>query len=352
MSTIPAWKRAGLSVNKNEIENEDNLLETKRIDSANLSTKEIKKVSNKRKLQDDLSHSKTKKPPKRIKLPKSERKPPPIKDQLMYLKTYEEDKPNWKFNKSKQNWVLKNIKDIPKEYETALILYLGSLQGGSRDRLINELREDILKWNVKYDEMERKVEEKLLNGEANEKDEDKKSNEEHGKNEVRNELTLEYITRCRDILKSLVDDEIIVKGLEQNEEGHLEEEKTSIDQEQSHSSPSDEVISHGIESPTEEELGNAESSKKIKKDKKSKNKVLEKENKGKASQLEKEELKVDKLDKKERKEKKEKKEKKSKKDKQSKSEKKEMKDEKQKQRKPDALESDSTSNLIINEIEV
>ena len=89
MSSVPAWKRAGLSVQqtKPEEEEENDLLETRRIDTADLTKNQLKKVSNKRKLQEALGSSTTKnddgankKPPKRIKLPKNERKPPPVKD--------------------------------------------------------------------------------------------------------------------------------------------------------------------------------------------------------------------------------------------------------------------------------
>lgn len=77
MSPIPAWKRAGLSVQHNKTqEDENDLLETRRIDTAELTKNQLKKVSNKRKLQEALGTSSgknnggNKKPPKRIKLPK------------------------------------------------------------------------------------------------------------------------------------------------------------------------------------------------------------------------------------------------------------------------------------------
>ena len=70
--------------------------------------------------------------------------------------------------------ILKNIKNIPKEYEEALILYLGTLQGGSRDRIIPELKEVISKWNTQYEEAERKIEEKLTKKVENEIDKDSK----------------------------------------------------------------------------------------------------------------------------------------------------------------------------------
>ncbi|EMG49048.1 hypothetical protein G210_0276 [Candida maltosa Xu316] len=207
MSSVPAWKRAGLSVKAQE--EDDESLSTKRIENADLTTKEIKKISNKRKLQEDSKH-KSKKPPKRIKLPKKERPPPPVKDQLTYLKQFQDDKDNWKFNKSKQNWILKNIKDIPEDYEPALVAYLGTLQGGSRDRLIPELKEVISKWNTQYEEAEKKIEEQLnkkLEGEEPDKEEKKEEKEES------TGVTLDYALRCKAILVKLDDDEDIeVKG--------------------------------------------------------------------------------------------------------------------------------------------
>lgn len=220
MSSIPAWKRAGLRV-KAEQEAEDEALSTKRIESDDLTSKQIKKISNKRKLQDDTKHKTNKKPPKRVKLPKKERAPPPVKDQLTYLKQFHEDKEKWKFNKLKQNWILKNIKEIPADYEEALVCYLGTLQGGSRDRLVPELKEVINKWNAQYEEAEKKIEEQLakkLEGgepekekeeETKDKDDEKKDDE---KKEEEETVNLEYAVRCKAILVQLVDEDIEVKG--------------------------------------------------------------------------------------------------------------------------------------------
>ena len=66
-------------------------------------------------------------------------------------------------------------KEYSKEYEEALILYLGTLQGGSRDRIIPELKEVISKWNTQYEEAERKIEEKLTKKVENEIDKDSKT---------------------------------------------------------------------------------------------------------------------------------------------------------------------------------
>ncbi|EGW31858.1 uncharacterized protein SPAPADRAFT_62470, partial [Spathaspora passalidarum NRRL Y-27907] len=200
-STVPAWKRIGLSVKKDSGDDSLNIATT-RVENADLTTKQIKKLSNKTKAQSQHKIEK-KKPPKRIKLPKSERPPPPVKDQLTYLKQFETDRDNWKFSKQKQNWILKNIKNIPQEYETSLAVYIESLQGGSRDRLIPELKQVIEKWNVQYEEAERKIEEEL----AKKAEGSETSNEEKEKKESEpekaSEVNLEYAVRCFNLLKKL-----------------------------------------------------------------------------------------------------------------------------------------------------
>lgn len=255
MSPIPAWKRAGLSVQHNKTqEDENDLLETRRIDTAELTKNQLKKVSNKRKLQEALGTSSgknnggNKKPPKRIKLPKSERKPPPVKDQLTYLKQFAYDKANWKFNKLKQNWILKNLRDIPNEYEPELILYLSTLQGGSRDRLVDELKQVIEKWNVKYEETERKIEERLLNGDNKEQEPEEPTQEkEELKDEAKtdeskenhDELNLEYVVRCKAILDSLIDGKVEVKG-------HGNEHRTQNDNSESSKNNTEEENVGGV----------------------------------------------------------------------------------------------------------
>ena len=58
---------------------------------------------------------------------------------LEYLDQFHNDRENWKFNKSKQNDLLKNflnIYRIPPSYDTALSAYIEGLQGeGARQRL-------------------------------------------------------------------------------------------------------------------------------------------------------------------------------------------------------------------------
>ncbi|KAG0684604.1 hypothetical protein C6P40_005079, partial [Pichia californica] len=123
-----------------------------------------------------------KKPAKRVKLPKSERlklrkeKINDIeKDQLHYLRQFKEDKSNWKFSKQKQNWIIKNIKNIPEEYENIMFEYLNSIQGGSRDRVIIDMKKVIEEWNKMVDEAEEQLKKDL---EKADKDEDEDKDED------------------------------------------------------------------------------------------------------------------------------------------------------------------------------
>lgn len=128
---IPAWKRAGLAqkakVKPDTAQEVYNPIES----------------NNKRPLGEDNN----KKTPKRPKLPKSERGPPPEPDQLAYLRCYHEDRANWKFSKQKQNWIIRQVWEIPQEYSDALLAYLEGLQGASRPRLIETSSDIVKRWN-------------------------------------------------------------------------------------------------------------------------------------------------------------------------------------------------------------
>ena len=82
--------------------------------------------------------------------------------------------------------ILKNIKNILKNMKR-LILYLGTLQGGSRDRIIPELKEVISKWNTQYEEAEKKIEEKLTKKVENEIDKDSKTSNDAENKEQKEE---------------------------------------------------------------------------------------------------------------------------------------------------------------------
>lgn len=63
----------------------------------------------------------------------------PVPDYVRYLEQYHNDRPSWKFNKSKQNDLLKNIWNtyrVPPSCNEALVAYLDGLQGAAaRQRL-------------------------------------------------------------------------------------------------------------------------------------------------------------------------------------------------------------------------
>lgn len=163
---VPAWKRLGLKV-QNVVENDPLLqLNPQKRPIDKISTNSNSTTTSKESKDEE---QKAKRPPKRVKLPKSERKPPPESDQLAYLRQYTDSKESWKFAKSKQNWVLRHIYSedeikMPQAYkEKYLINYLLGIKGeGARSRLVQEAKEVIDRWNQFMSE----------------KDEDKKEGEE------------------------------------------------------------------------------------------------------------------------------------------------------------------------------
>ncbi|KAF5364240.1 hypothetical protein D9756_000823 [Leucocoprinus leucothites] len=61
-----------------------------------------------------------------------------------YIQFYEPDA--WKFNKAKQNWLVRNFwstKTIPEKYDGLVIKYLAGVQGNARENLIKTCREVI-----------------------------------------------------------------------------------------------------------------------------------------------------------------------------------------------------------------
>lgn len=194
---IPAWKKVGLKVK--ESVSYDPL-------AAGLSAK--------RKRQDE---PKEKKPPKRVKLPKNERKPPPEGDQLVYLRKYHKDRDSWKFSKQKQNWILKNLYSIGADYEEALVVYVNGLQGGSRDRVVEEARQVVEEWNefmtegdsedgeAKRDGKEDEIEGESEKSEKSEKDSSKsqKSQKSQKKETVEQPPSEDRVRRAKQILQEL-----------------------------------------------------------------------------------------------------------------------------------------------------
>lgn len=211
---IPAWKKLGLKVNQES--QEDPLALTTHLESANVTNKDIKKINKqKRKLEELKANNNTKinKPLKRVKLPKTERPPPPEKDQLVYLRQYQTDRNAWKFSKQKQNWILKNIRHIPNDFESALVDYLEGLQGNSRKRLLEELKQIMNKWNKIAEEAEARVDAEL-NGTAKSNDDEKKKENKNINNPQQEESPdHDYAVRCRKIFQNLSDEQITLKGI-------------------------------------------------------------------------------------------------------------------------------------------
>lgn len=217
---VPAWKKIGLKI-KEDVQ-DDPIALTTHIEDVQVTNKQAKKL-NKQKRKLEESNNDDKKAPKRVKLPKSERAPPPEKDQLAYLRQYENDKSNWKFSKQKQNWILKNIKNIPKDYEAALQSYLEGLQGGSRKRVVDDLMEVVKKWNKAAEDAEARVEREIqrqLSGEttkdSDDEDEEKTEDKKAKRQTSESEETVpdyDYAKRCGVLVKILNDEDIELKGI-------------------------------------------------------------------------------------------------------------------------------------------
>lgn len=246
MTSVPAWKRIGLQV-KQELD-EDPLAITAHLESDRVTNKELKKINKqKRKLEELKSSGKTKKPPKRVKLPKAERAPPPEKDQLAYLRQYKEDHENWKFSKQKQNWLLKNIAMIPQDYESALIIYFEGLQGASRNRLLVDLKLVVAKWNKVIEDAEAKVEAEL-NGTKEEDKDDVKEKEK--KDTVKEKADKEdeapdqaYAVRCAKLIFGLSDERVELKGVEQEVEEEEKQEEQEVQEGEEQEEPENDLES-------------------------------------------------------------------------------------------------------------
>ncbi|PSK41465.1 hypothetical protein C7M61_001148 [Candidozyma pseudohaemuli] len=211
MATVPAWKKIGLKLD----ESRDNTSYSGvvHLESANVDKKLAKKLNKKRSREEDKTKAtKEKKPPKRVKLPKAERKPPPEKDQLAYLRQYATDRENWKFSKQKQNWILKNLSEVPHEYEENLISYIEGIQGGARDRLIEQLTDVANQWNEVCKAIEEKVNAELY---GNGEDEEKKESDEKKEEEKTPLVTRETAIRTKKLLRALTDDPVEFLGLDE-----------------------------------------------------------------------------------------------------------------------------------------
>lgn len=160
---VPAWKKAGLAV------------ETVTDDSATSAS-----TNNGTKRASNAADDKEKKPPKRQKLPKDKRAPPPESDHLVYIKTFVDDKPSWKFNTVSQQWILKNLfnEQVPSEYDDYVIKYVSTVKGGARDRVVDSAKQ-IISDNNEYVQW--------LNAEDDDDDEEDKKKDADGDEEMKEE---------------------------------------------------------------------------------------------------------------------------------------------------------------------
>ncbi|XP_075686421.1 protein cholesin [Rhinoderma darwinii] len=63
---------------------------------------------------------------------------------LQYLKSWSKKKPEWKFQKTRQTWLLMNIYDtekVPKKYFKMLLNYIEDLKGSARETTIQKAEE-------------------------------------------------------------------------------------------------------------------------------------------------------------------------------------------------------------------
>lgn len=249
---IPAWKKLGLRVK--ETISHDPLALVQREDIIDSNNKSDLKNINKKKRKinesviDKKESKESKREPKRVKLPKNERTSLPItaKDQLVYLSQFNNDKKSWKFSKQKQNWIIKNIKEIPEDSENDLMVYLKDIQGGSRQRIINDMLKVVNEWN----ELAKKAADELNNGteikesqeneETEESEKSKKNSNKKKKVEVKQPIVdFDYAERASKILLLLTNEKVDVIGTDNNESDEINKEKEEEEVSSSESSDSD-----------------------------------------------------------------------------------------------------------------
>jgi hypothetical protein len=253
--SVPAWKRLGLKV-KAVVNNDPLALVAPRVGDAEVDEQQQKSKTKvktkatietkKRKVdgEDDYDAEKSavisKKPPKRVKLPKGEKKKLlgehyAIRDQLQYLRTFAQDRENWKFSKQKQNWVIKNIRQVPEDYEEDLIVYLKSVQGGSKERIVADMAAVVAEWNKMVADAEAQMEADLSKTEAeaeaetaggktdkdsnNAKDKDSKKKKKQKPQPVKKEQQhsppdYDYAVRARTVHAALTDEKLRLASID------------------------------------------------------------------------------------------------------------------------------------------
>lgn len=162
---VPKWRKLGLKLKQPQEEQGDGQIGAPKIDvegsnkqSKGSLPKSERGLGNSSKLKQELPNKKaTKRSGKDIdqqdgsnerrKVKKKKKAPRVTKPQspsdsdqraLTYLKLHHSNRGSWKFNKSLQNWILRNVDVIPEQYEEELLGYLTTLQGAARARMVEE----------------------------------------------------------------------------------------------------------------------------------------------------------------------------------------------------------------------
>lgn len=84
---------------------------------------------------------------KKEKKPKALRKIQSLESHWDYCTRFVHDRANWKFSKQDQNWLLKHVDLIPEERQDDVFAYLETVQGGSKDRLVEDCKSTAEQWN-------------------------------------------------------------------------------------------------------------------------------------------------------------------------------------------------------------
>ncbi|ODQ47742.1 hypothetical protein PICMEDRAFT_23558, partial [Pichia membranifaciens NRRL Y-2026] len=219
----PAWKRLGLKV-KAVVGKDPLAIVTQREEGEDKTERKDKKQG-KRKAEDG-ARARPAKAAKRVKLPRQERlqkqrQSAEEKDQLQYLRQFDEDREHWKFSKQKQNWLVKNIRHVPESCEGALLRYLESVQGGSRQRVADAMAAVVQTWNTMVDEAEDQMRRDLAaaaaetpdkpagaNGSSGDKPDKPKKQPDHASETPPD---YDYAVRAREVLRVLTGETLFLK---------------------------------------------------------------------------------------------------------------------------------------------
>lgn len=234
----PAWKRLGLKVKA--VVGKDPLAIVTQREEGEDKTERKEKKQGKRKAEDGARArpAKAAKAAKRVKLPRQERlqkqrQSAGEKDQLQYLRQFDEDREHWKFSKQKQNWLIKNIRQVPESYEASLLRYLESVQGGSRERIVEQMKAVVDTWNTMVDDAEEQMKRDLEETEEKDSDEHatntkktktktKKTKQEKPKKKAEQEKETppdyDYAVRAREVHCVLSGEKLFLKSIDEEDE--------------------------------------------------------------------------------------------------------------------------------------